>query len=202
MALFKSSEERRIERDIKIKQGIRQIERAIREQAQFQDEFVRNAQRAQQIGDTAQYQFIRSSLKKTAAIKKMLERQLLAIKNALLVKKQAEASADFANAMGLMASEISKLFGQMDLAKTQTQWEKAMIRSQNMEARMNIFLDTIQDLTVHDMESASSEAINDEEIDKLIAAEAEANQARDVQKLLSLRMELDSLKGRGGEKQK
>lgn len=202
MALFKSSEERRIERDIKIKQGIRQIERAIREQAQFQDEFVRNAQRAQQIGDTAQYQFIRNSLKKTAAIKKMLERQLLAVKNALLIKKQAEASADFANAMGLMASEIGKLFGQMDLAKTQTEWEKAMIRSQNMEARMNIFLDTIQDLTAHDMESASPEAINDEEIDKLIAAEAEASQARDVQKLLSLRMELDSLKGRGGEKQK
>ena len=32
MGLFKSAEERRIERDIKVRQGIRRIEKAIREQ--------------------------------------------------------------------------------------------------------------------------------------------------------------------------
>ena len=91
MALFKSSEERRIERDIKIRQGIRRIEKSIREQGKFQDEFIRNAQRAKKIGDMQQYAFIRNSLKKTATIRKMLERQLLAVKNALLIKRQAEA---------------------------------------------------------------------------------------------------------------
>ena len=77
MGLFKSSEERRIERDIKIRQGIRRIEKSIREQGKFSDEFIRNAQQAKRIGDTQQYNFIRNSLKKTAAIKRMLERQLL-----------------------------------------------------------------------------------------------------------------------------
>ena len=55
MALFKSAEQRRIEREMKVRQGIRRIERAIREQGQFQDEFIRNAQRAKAIGDDAQY---------------------------------------------------------------------------------------------------------------------------------------------------
>jgi hypothetical protein len=114
MGLFKSKEERRLERDMKIRQGIRRIEKAIAEQNKFSDEFVRNARHARQIGDMASYQFIRNSLKKTATIKKLLERQLLAVKNALLIKRQAEASADFAGAMKTMAAEVSKLYGDND----------------------------------------------------------------------------------------
>jgi hypothetical protein len=201
MALFKSSEERRIERDIKIRQGIRRIEKAIREQAKFQDEFIRNARRAKDMGDTSQYQFIRNSLKKTATVKKMLERQLLAVKNALLIKRQAEASADFTQAMGTMATEIGRLFGEQDLVRTQADWEKAMVQSQTMEERMTMFLDAVEDMAADDTSAAPSEAITDDEIDRLIEAEAEAVQAKEVEKLESLRAELDALKGQG-EKQK
>lgn len=201
MALFKSSEERRIERDIKIRQGVRRIEKAIREQGKFQDEFIRNAQHAKKIGDNSQYTFIRNSLKKTATIRKMLERQLLAVKNALLIKRQAEASADFASSMGMMATEIGKLFGETDLVKTQADWEKAMVQSQTMEERMDMFLDTIEDVAAQDAEMSKAEVISDEEIDRLIDAEAEAEHQKELDKLAGLRAELDSLKGEG-EKQK
>ncbi len=202
MALFKSNEERRIERDIKIRQGIRRIEKAIREQAKFQDEFIKNAQHAKRIGDTSQYTFIRNSLKKTATIRKMLERQLLAVKNALLIKRQAEASADFASSMGLMATEIGKLFGETDLAQTQAQWEKAMVQSQTMEERMSMFLDSIEDIAAQDVElSATGEVVTDAELDRMIDAETEAEHQRELDKLAGLRAELDSLK-REGERQK
>jgi len=201
MALFKSSEERRIEREMKIRQGIRRIERAIREQGKFMDEFVKNARRARTIGDAKQYQFIRNSLKKTLAIRRVLERQLLAVKNALVIKRQAEASADFTAAMGLMAAEIGKLFGETDLVKTQADWEKAMVQSQTMEERMNMFLDSVEEVAEQDVEMGSAQAVADEEIDRLIAAEAEAEQAREMGKLADLRAELDALKG-PGEKQK
>lgn len=201
MALFKSSEERRIEREMKIRQGIRRIERAIREQGKFVDEFVRNAQQARSIGDQQQYAFIRNSLKKTLTIRKVLERQLLSVKNALLIKRQAEASADFTQAMGLMATEIGRLFGDTDLLKTQADWEKAMLQSQTMEERMNMFLDSVQDMAQQDVEMAPSEAVADDEIDRLISAEADAEQAREVGKLADLRAELQQLKGQS-EKQK
>ncbi len=202
MALFKSAEERRIERDIKIRQGIRRIEKSIREQGKFQDEFITNAQHAKRIGDMNQYTFIRNSLKKTATIRRMLERQLLSVKNALLIKKQAEASADFAQAMGMMAAEIGKLFGQTDLVKTQADWEKAMVQSQTMEERMNMFLDTVEDVAAQDADmSSASEVVSDEEIDRLIEAETEAEHQKELDKLAGLRAELDSLKGEG-EKQK
>jgi hypothetical protein len=202
MALFKSAEERRIERDIKIRQGIRRIEKSIREQGKFQDEFIRNAQQAKKIGDQSQYTFIRNSLKKTATIRKMLERQLLAVKNALLIKRQAEASADFAQSMGLMATEIGKLFGETDLVKTQADWEKAMVQSQTMEERMNMFLDTVEDVAAQDVEmSGATEVVSDAEIDRLIEAETEAEHQKELDKLAALRAELDSLK-QPGEKQK
>jgi hypothetical protein len=201
MGLFKSSEERRLERDIKIRQGIRRIEKAIAEQAKFSDEFVKNARHAKQIGDNAQYLFIRNSLKKTAAIKKMLERQLLAVKNALLIKRQAEATADFAGAMSMMAREVSQLYGQADLLKTQTEWEKAMLRSQTMEERMGMFLDSIESAAQMDISAAPSEAISDDEIDRMITAEEQVEKARDEQQMSALRAELAALKGQQGGKE-
>ena len=92
MGLFKSKEERRIESEMKIRQGMRSIERSIRQQEKFAEDFIKNAQHAKKIGDNGQYLFIRNALKKTAAVKKMLERQLLAIKNAMLIQQQAASS--------------------------------------------------------------------------------------------------------------
>lgn len=201
MGLFKSSEERRIERDMKIRQGIRRIEKAIAEQNKFTDEFVKNARHARQIGDQASYQFIRNSLKKTATIKKMLERQLLAVKNALLIKRQAEATADFAAAMKTMASEVSRLYGDTNLAQTQLDWEKAMAQSQTMEERMTMFLDGMEDTAAADVSRAPAEAITDDEIDRLIAAEEQVDQAREAQQMSALRAELNALKGEAGQKE-
>jgi len=197
MGLFKTREERRLERDIKIRQGIRRIEKAIAEQNKFSDEFVKNARHARQIGDQASYQFIRNSLKKTAAVRKLLERQLLAVKNALLIKRQAEACADFAGAMGVMAAEVSKLYGATDLVQTQMDWEKAMMQSQSMEERMQMFLDSIEAGAAADVTAAPTEAITDEEIDRMITAEEEVDKAREGAQMSALRAELAELKGQG-----
>jgi len=202
MSLFKSSEERRIERDIKIRQGIRRIEKAISEQNKFTDEFVKNARNAKQIGDQGQYVFIRNSLKKTATVKKMLERQLLAVKNALIIKRQAEASTDFAQAMGTMASEISRMFGETDLVKTQTDWEKAMAQSQSMEERMSMFLETVEDMAASDTAGTPAEVVTDAEIDAMIEAEAEAEHAKDMDELDALRAELNAVKEKGEKESK
>ncbi len=197
MGLFKSDEERRIERDLRIRQGIRRIEKAIREQGKFQDELIKNAQRAKKIGDGKQYAFIRNSLKKTATFQKLLERQLLSIKNALVIKKQAEASAQFSEAMGMMATEIGKLFGNTDLVKSQVDWEKAMVQSATMEERMDTFLDTIEDVAAEDAELASEPGLTDEEVDRLIEAESQAEHDREMDRLSGLRAELESLKKEG-----
>jgi hypothetical protein len=191
MGLFKSKDERRIEREMKIRQGIRSIERNIRQQEKFADDFIKNAQNARKIGDQNQYAFIRSALKKTAAVKKMLERQLLAIKNAMLIHAQAESSRQFAESMNLMSAEISRVFGELDLSRTQAQWEKAVAQAGSMEERMELFLDSMeQAATSSAPTSAKEELVSDDEIDRMIQADVIAAEKQELGKLDQLESEI------------
>src|SRR5215204_5301684 len=201
MGLFKSKDERRIEREMKIRQGMRSIERSIRQQEKFAEDFIKNARHAKQIGDEGQYQFIRGALKKTAAVKKMLERQLLAIRNAMLIQQQAAASAQFAESMNLMAKEIGRTFGEMDLTKTQAQWEKAVAQAGSMEERMEVFLDSMEDAARSGAAATTREdLVSDDEIDRMINAEVLASEKQELSKLDELESEIS--KELGATKQK
>ena len=190
MGLFKSKEERRVEREMRIRQGMRSIERSIRQQEKFADDFIKNARHARRIGDDSQYRFIRNSLKKTAAVKKMLERQLLSMKNAMLIQKQAEASRQFAESMNLMAREIGRTFGELDLTKTQAEWEKAVAQAGSIEERMDLFLDAMEQTGTADVASTREDLVTDEEIDRLIEADVLAEERRELGKLDELESEI------------
>ena len=67
---------------------------------------------------------------------------------------------------------------------------------------MDMFLDSVEDIAAQDMEmSSEKEVISDEDVDRLIEAESEAEHQRELDKLAGLRAELSSLKNEG-EKQK
>ena len=190
MGLFKSKEERRVEREMRVRQGMRSIERSIRQQEKFSDDFIKNARQARKIGDDQQYRFIRNSLKKTAAVKKMLERQLLSMKNAMLIQKQAEASRQFADSMNLMAREISRTFGELDLTKTQADWEKAVAQAGSIEERMDLFLDAMEQTGAGEIASTREDLVTDEEIDRMIEADVLAEERRELGKLDELESEI------------
>lgn len=201
MGLFKSKEERRIEREMKIRQGLRSIEKSIRQQEKFSEDFIKNAQHAKKIGDEQQYQFIRGALKKTAAVKKMLERQMLAIKNAMLINQQAMASREFAESMNLMAQEIGKTFGELDLTKTQAQWEKAVAQAGSMEERMEVFLDSMEQSAISGSNTTvNNSLVTDDEIDRMIQADVLAAEKQELGKLDALESEI--AKELGAVKQK
>src|SRR5947207_10611184 len=186
MGLFKSKDERRLERDMKIRSGLRAIERSIRQQEKFSEDFIKNARHAKQIGDNGQYLFIRSALKKTAVVKKMLERQLLAIKNAMLISQQAQASQQFAESMNVMAQQIGAIFGEMDLTQTQAQWEKAVAQAGSMEERMEFFLDSMEQSAIAGGTSTSAreDLVIDEEIDRMIEADVLVSDISEMEKLV------------------
>ncbi len=203
MGLFKSKDERRIEREMKVRAGIRGIERSIRQQEKFAEDFIKNAQHAQKIGDKNQYLFIRNALKRTATVKKMLERQLLAIKNAMLIQQQAQASEQFAESMHVMAREIGRIFGDMDLTKTQAQWERAVSQASTMEERMDVFLESMEQSAAAGAAgptSSSGEIVSDDEIDRMIHADVLAAEKAELGKLDELESEI--AKELGATKQK
>jgi hypothetical protein len=191
MGLFKSKEERRIDREMKIRQGMKAIERSIRQQEKFSDDFIKNAQHARKIGDKNQYAFIRNALKKTAAVKKMLERQLLSIKNAMLIQQQAAASRQFAESMNIMAQEIGQTFKEMDLTKTQADWERAVAQAGSVEEKMDVFLDSMeQSANSGGVSSTRDDLVTDEEIDRMIQADVLAQEKTELGKMDELESEI------------
>ena len=121
----------------------------------------------------------------------MLERQLLAIKNAMLIHQQAESSRQFAESMNLMSQEISRIFGEMDLTRTQAQWEKAVAQAGSMEERMELFLESMEQAAISGSgASAKEELVSDDEIDRMIQADVLAAEKQELGKLDQLESEI------------
>ena len=119
MRLFKSREEKRIEREIQIRKGINQIKKNIRDLERNEKEYVHKARRAVELGSGEQVEFLKKTLKRTAGQRRLMERQLLNIETAVQIKNQAEAHAGFAKAMNALARSIRESFGAADMARTQ-----------------------------------------------------------------------------------
>jgi hypothetical protein len=132
----------------------------------------------------------------------MLERQLLAIKNAMLIQQQAAASQQFAESMGLMAREIGRTFGEMDLTKTQADWERAVAQAGSMEERMEVFLDSMEQTAISGAGTVTTreDLVSDDEIDRMIQADVLAVEKQELGKLDELESEI--AKELGATKQK
>jgi len=171
MSLFKSKEERRIERNIQVRKALTQIRRQLRANEKYELDYIEKAKRARKLGWTNQYEFLKKAIKKTATIKIRLERQLLALESATQLKDQAEGHYDFAKAMNAFSKSIAEVFGSTDMAKTQVNFEKAMSKAESIEERMDAFLETTSESMFGYEGSSEEELVSDRDIEKMLEEE-------------------------------
>lgn len=173
MGLFKSREEKKIERDIEVRKGLNALKRNIRSLQKDEKSFIDKAKRARKIDDRDQYGFLKQMLKKTYTQRRMRERQLLSIETALQIKNQAESDADFAKAMGSVAQSISEVYGQVDYAKTQKNFEKAMMQAETLQQQMEVFLDMTHEHIMTGNMEGEDEVVSDGDIARMLDEEVE-----------------------------
>lgn len=173
MSLFKSKEERRIERNIQVRKAVTQIRRQIASNSKHETDYIEKAKRAKKLGWTNQYEFLKKAIKKTATIKVGLERQLLALESAVQIKEQAEGHFEFANAMNSLSTSISEVFGATDMAKTQVNFEKAMSQAESLEERMDTFLEMTSESMFGYEGSSEKELVSDKDIDRMLEEQVE-----------------------------
>ena len=171
MGMFKSKEEKRIERDIEVRKGVNSLKRNIRDLAKHEASYILKAKKAKRIGDNSQYDFLKRQLKKTAGQRRMRERQLLSIETAVQIKNQAESDADFAKSMGAVAKAVSEVYGSVDFAKTQKNFEKAMMQADTLQQQMEIFLEMTQEHVMSGEVEGEDQVVSDAEIDKMLDEE-------------------------------
>jgi hypothetical protein len=108
--------------------------------------------------------------------------------------------------MTLMAREIGRTFGEMDLTKTQADWERAVAQAGSMEERMELFLDSMEQSaiagagSIGSVSSSREDLISDDEIDRMIQADVLASEKQELGKLDELESEI--AKELGATKQK
>ena len=182
MGLFKSSHDRKIERDIEIRKGVASLRRNIRDLGKHEHSYIDKAKRAKKIGDKEQLSFLKRMLKKTAAQKRMRERQLLSIETAVQIKNQAESDADFAKSMGSVAKAVSEVYGSVDFAKTQKNFEKAMMQAETLQQQMEIFLEMTQEHVMSGEVEGEDQVVSDAEIDKMLDEEVQHEEGGSLDK--------------------
>ena len=194
MGLFKSSDERRLEREMEVRKGLSRIKKQIRSQEREEKEFIKKAKRAKQLGDGTQLSFIKASLKRTAYTRRMMERQLLNLEVFKQLKDQAETQADFARALQTVSEAIAESYGSVDLAQVQKNCERAISQSESMQQMMEMMMEHSNE-SISNMEGAQTdELVSDEEIDKMIDEAVVAEETEEAEERVGSR--LDSLRER------
>ena len=182
MGIFKSKEEKRIERDIEVRKGVNSLKRNIRDLAKHELSYIEKAKKAKKIGDKDQYDFLKRQLKKTAGQRRMRERQMLSIETAVQIKNQAESDADFAKSMGSVAKAVSEVYGSVDFAKTQKNFEKAMMQAETLQQQMEIFLEMTQEHVMAGEVEGENDVVSDAEIDRMLGEEVVREEGGSVDK--------------------
>ena len=196
MGLFKSKEERRLERTMEVKRALTQLKRQIKITEQHEIGYVQKAKRARKLGWANQYEFLKKTIKKSANVKVRLERQLLALESAFQIKEQTESHAQFAGAMNALSKSISESFGVADLAKTQVNFEKAMAQAESIEERMDTFLEMTSESMFGYEGSSEGDLVTDADIDKMLQDEVTHEERADTSvdldaDIVSIQRELD-----------
>ncbi len=176
MGLFKSKLERRIEWNLQLQKTLGMFTTQIRKLRKQEEGYIKSAREAARLGAEQQLGLAKKALKTTLAQRRRLEQQMLTLRIAAQMKEQAEAHAQFAKGLTAVSKAIASAFGSTDLTRAQKEFELAMARAQNMEQRVDLFLSSSSETMLG--EAADPElAVNDDEIDRLVADEAAAAEA-------------------------
>jgi len=176
MGIFKSKEERRIERSLAVRKTLGLFATQIKKLKKQEDGYISSAKEALRSGASAQVALAKKALKATMIQRLRLDHQMLTLKIASQMKDQAEMHGKFAEALGAVSKTIGDLFSSVDMTATQQTFEVAMAKAQNMEERVDLFLETSNESMFGEV-ADTGELVTDQEIDKLIDIESAGGEA-------------------------
>jgi len=172
MGLFKSKEERRLERDMVARRALANFKRQIVQQDKHEKDYIQKAIRAKQLGDQRMLETLKAQIRRTHLMKYRFERSMLVLETAMQAKEQIESFEVFGQAMGAISKSIEQSFGVTNLVKTQKEYEMAMGKASNMEQRIDLFLESSMDAVEDVSDAEAAAAISDGDLDRMLSADA------------------------------
>jgi hypothetical protein len=170
LGFIKTREERRMERDIQVRQWLAHMRREIKAAQKNELDYIAKARIAHQRGFGDQFALLKANIRRVRARQIALERRILAIETALQMQVEAESNKVFAESMNAISKSIGELFNARDMAKMEANFEKAALQAQSVEELTQNFIESFtNDMTEPDMEPGDD--TSDDELNRLIFTE-------------------------------
>src|SRR4030042_3248734 len=143
--LFKSKQQRQLERDMAIQNVLDLHRRRIRDLNKHEHGYCEKAIRAKRQGDKSNYQKLTRLLVQTMNERRRIERALLTFEALVQTKERIEGYGQFAKGLQSATKSISSVFKNIDLSKTVTDLNMAMAQAKQMDRAMTMVLDRVSD---------------------------------------------------------
>ena len=142
MGLFKSKQEKEIEKKMLVKKTINQMNKHIAILEGQKKVYLDAAKRAKKQGLKAQYDLAITGLKMTLAQQKRAQEMLLNFEITSQLKDMTQMTHDFLGGLSILSKEMTKLTNSKEFAKVQEQFEAAMEGVQTQSEQMEVYLET------------------------------------------------------------
>ncbi len=178
MGLFKSKEERRLERDMQIRRGLNQLKRQIKQLEKSETDWLKKAKRAKSLGDRTQLQVLKANLKRTTILRRVNERKILLLETMIQQKGEAESIVTFANAVSDVARAVGEAYQGVNFAEVYKNCEMSVVKAQDMQQQMDDLISS----NLENLETvvSSEDVVSDDEIDKLIDLEVAHDESKEI----------------------
>ena len=177
MGLFKTKQEKEIEKKMLVKKTINQMNKQISKLEDQKKVYISAAKRAKKLGLMNQYNLAVTGLKMTMAQQKRAQEMLLNFEITSQMKDMTVMTHEFLGGLSLLSKEMTKLTNSKDFAKVQQQFEAAMEGVQTQTEQMDIYLDMSEgEFNAH---TGDTNAISDDEINSLIDQELAIDEVSD-----------------------
>jgi len=176
--LFKSKQQKQLERDMAI-QGVLDLHcRRIRDLKKHEHGYCEKAVRAKRQGDKGNYQKLIKLLVQTMNERRRLDSALLTFEAMVQTKQRIESYGEFAKGLQSATKSIMAVFKNIDVTKMVTDLNLAMGKAKQMDRTMNMVLDRVSDTSLDFEPETDDETINFEQIDAMISNQAKVDDGR------------------------
>lgn len=168
MGLFKSKQQKEIEKKMLIKRTINAMNKQINRLEDQKKVFVDAAKRAKTKGLDAQFTLALSGYKTTVQQQKRAQEMLLNFEITAQMRDVTMMTTEFLRAMGDISREMTKLADAKEFAKIQSQFEQAMTAVETQTDQMDNFMEMSQETFYNQGVDKSGKQMSDEELEKFI----------------------------------
>lgn len=168
MGLFKSKQQKEIEKKMLVKRTINTMNKQINRLEEQKKVFVDAARRAKEKDLEAQYNLALSGYKMTVQQQRRAQEMLLNFEITAQMKDVTMMTSEFLRGMSAISKEMTKLADAKEFAKIQAQFEEAMVAVETQTDQMDNFMEMSQETFYNQGVDKKGNQMSDEEFEKYI----------------------------------